>query len=317
MQVQSHYYRTYGLTIASQLALPELPPIAVGEIADVEIVHGELSDILEGGERKNRWVEVRDGVCQITIDGIARYRCEQGKRIVVDQRLGCDTACGVEPGDVRLFLLGSALGALLHQRHWLPLHVSALSTPAGAWAFTGHSGAGKSTLGSWLNRHQGWPMLTDDVAVIKPELSLPLLHPGPPRAKLWRDALQALGIDAHSLVRDLTRAEKFHVSLQEGFQHRAEPLAALVQLERGEAHEPAQLTRLQGVEAFSTIMSSLYRPEMAEAFNCPGRLLADSAALAGKIRVYRYRRPWVLDSFADSLAPLLAEIDACSERPSE
>ncbi|MDI5921850.1 hypothetical protein QLQ86_13710 [Halomonas sp. LR5S13] len=236
---------------------------------------------------------------------------------MVDQRCGGDSTSEVDPGDVRLFLLGSALGALLHQRHWLPLHVSALSTPAGVWAFTGHSGAGKSTLGSWLNRHHGWPMLTDDVAVIKPELSLPLLHPGPPRAKLWRDALQALGIDTDSLVRDLTRAEKFHVPLQEGFQHRAEPLAALVQLERGEAHEPAQLTRLQGVEAFRTIMASLYRPEMADAFNSAGQLMKDSAVLAGKIRVYRYRRPWTLDSIDESLAPLLAEIDARSGRPPE
>ncbi|BBI65053.1 hypothetical protein HSBAA_63590 [Vreelandella sulfidaeris] len=71
-------------------------------------------------------MEVGDDRCQITVEGIARYRVEEGQRILLDRRMsqGVDTVAN--PGDVRLFLLGSALGALLHQRHWLPLHVSAL-----------------------------------------------------------------------------------------------------------------------------------------------------------------------------------------------
>ncbi|EWG98231.1 hypothetical protein [Halomonas sp. BC04] len=96
-----------------------------------------------------------------------------------------------------MYLLGTALGALLHQRHWFPLHVSALATPSGAWAFTGESGAGKSTLAAWLHHHCGWPLISDDVAVVKPGEMIPRLHPGPPRLKLWQDALAMLGIGTH------------------------------------------------------------------------------------------------------------------------
>lgn len=305
------YYHTYGLTIESQLELPELPEIQACEQPDVVILMSRVEDRLDGATYRHGWLEMGDDRCQISIKGIARYRVEHGQRIVIDRRVPRTDGLTPDPGDIRLFLLGGALGALLHQRQWLPLHVSALKTPGGGWAFTGHSGAGKSTMGAWLHKTQGWPLVTDDVAVIKPHENVPYLHPGPPRVKLWKDALSALGIQTEGLVRDLTRADKYHMMLKEGFQDSAYPLKALVVLERGEEGEAASLERIKGIGAFSAIMASLYRPEVAEAFSGEGRLMRDAAALSRKIRVYRYRRPWSLDRIEENLAPLLAEIDAC------
>ena len=48
--------------------------------------------------------------------------------------------------DVRVFLLGSCIGALLHQRGILVLHAGAIHTDKGAVLFTGPWGIGKSTL---------------------------------------------------------------------------------------------------------------------------------------------------------------------------
>lgn len=310
--LQQYYYRIYGLRIASQLELPELPAISPCENPDAQILTHDVAETLEGGEQKLNWLQVGDDGCQVNIESIARYRSEMGWRIVVDRRMIRRDHPPASAGDVRLFLLGTVLAALLHQRNWLPLHVSALATPAGVWAFTGHSGAGKSTLGSWLNRHQGWPMLTDDVAVIKPEEHKPYLHPGPPRVKLWRDALSALGIETEGLVRDLSRVDKFHLMVDEGFQHHPQPLRALVKLERAEEGEAAELIRIQGVEAFTIILASLYRPEMGEEFNSAQQLMRDAITLAGKIRIYRFRRPWSLDDMNDNLAPLLDEIQSLS-----
>ena len=309
------YYRTYGLQIESQLELPELPAIPPCSRPDVVVQTPDVAERLEGATFRNGWLEMGDERCQISIEGIARYRVEEGQRILLDRRMPREFAsAAADPGDVRLFLLGGALGALLHQRQWLPLHVSALNTPGGVWAFTGHSGAGKSTLGAWLHQTQGWPVVTDDVAVIKPHEETPYLHPGPPRVKLWKDALAALGIQTEGLVRDLTRADKYHLMLKEGYQDSAYPMRALVMLGRAEEGEEASVERVSGIAAFSAIMASLYRPEMAETFNPSGQLMKDVAALAGKIRVYRYRRPWSLDRMEQSLAPLLAEIEASSQQ---
>jgi|GEM_PF-270856 len=311
---QRYYYRTYGLRIESQLELPELPEIPPCDNPDVVILAPGVENELEGATYRNGWLEIGDERCQINIEGIARYRVEEGQRILLDRRVPRHLDEAADPGDVRLFLLGGALGALLHQRQWLPLHVSALQTPGGVWAFTGHSGAGKSTLGAWLHRTQGWPLVTDDVAVIKPHEQVPYLHPGPPRVKLWKDALAALGIQTEGLVRDLTRVDKYHMMVKEGFQDAAYPMRALVILERAEEGEPASLERVKGVGAFSAIMASLYRPEVAEEFNAAGGLMQSAVSLSRKIRVYRYRRPWALESLDQNLAPLLDEIDTCRGR---
>ncbi|APX92747.1 hypothetical protein BWR19_07285 [Halomonas sp. 1513] len=305
---QRFYYRTYGLNIESHLELPELPAIPPCSAPDVVVLTRDVAEQLEDATFRRGWLEMGDGRCQITIEGIARYRVEQGQRILLDRRVprGVDTLA--DPGDIRLFLLGSALGALLHQRHWLPLHVSALKTPGGVWAFTGHSGAGKSTIGAWLHYTQNWPLLTDDVAVIKPHEDAPYLHPGPPRVKLWKDALAALGIQAEGLVRDLTREDKYHLMLNKGFKDTPYPLKALVMLERAEEGEPASLEPIMGVEAFTSVMATLYRPEMGTEFNTPQGLMRECTKLAGKIDVYRFRRPWSLADMNTSIEPLLERI---------
>lgn len=307
---QRYYYLSYGLKICSTLELPELPEIDPCEHPDAVVMSLDVVGELEGSIPLNDWLEVSDDLCQITVEGIARYRVEEGQRIFLDRRVSRGVNPVADPGDVRLFLLGSALGALLHQRHWLPLHVSALKTPAGAWAFTGHSGAGKSTMAAWLHYAQQWPLITDDVAVIKPDEAEPLLHPGPARAKLWRDALTALGIETEGLVKDLMRADKFHIMMNKSARYDSHRLSALVQLERAEEGEAASLVKLTGIEAFKTVMGAIYRPELGCAFNTDKQLMSESVRLAQQIRVYRFRRPWSLDDMDKSLKPLLNEIDS-------
>ncbi|MCL7939406.1 hypothetical protein M8009_03685 [Halomonas sp. ATCH28] len=302
------FYATYGLTIASQLELPELEALPPEASPDIHIRIGEVAGHLEEAEFSTPWLQCSGNCCQFLLDRIARYRVEQGMSIRVDRRLG--PACGstTDEGDLRVYLLGSALGALLHQRHWLPLHISAVQTPAGVWGFTGDSGAGKSTLAAWLHYRYGWKLVSDDVGVIRPEETPPTLYPGPPRLKLWKDALERLGIDRQGLVRDLTRTEKFHLNRHLGFTHDSEQLKALVMLERVPADEKASIEPVEGVEAFRIVMSALYLPEWGQRFNGPARLMQYGADLARQIRVYRYRRPWSLEKVEESLTPLMHHI---------
>ncbi|WP_290787467.1 hypothetical protein [Halomonas sp.] len=303
-----HYYTTYGLTIGSQLELPELESLPPETSPDIRIQAGELADHLEIAEVSTPWLQCSSNRCQFLLDGIGRYRVEQGRRIRVDRRLNLARGSTANESDVRVYLLGSAMGALLHQRHWLPLHISAVQTPAGVWGFTGDSGAGKSTLAAWLHYRYGWKMVSDDVGVIKPEETLPTLYPGPPRLKLWKDALERLGIDRQGLVRDLTRTEKFHLNRHQGFSHEIEPLRALVMLERAADGEAPSLEAVSGIDAFKVVMSAIYLPEWGEHFSGPARLMQCGSDLAQRIRVYRYRRPWSLENVEASLTPLIQHI---------
>jgi serine kinase of HPr protein (carbohydrate metabolism regulator) len=49
---------------------------------------------------------------------------------------------------IRLYILGSCMGAILMQKRILPLHGSAVAIDGKAFAIIGESGAGKSTLAS-------------------------------------------------------------------------------------------------------------------------------------------------------------------------
>lgn len=298
-------YRTYGLVLSSQLKLPELIPAVPSDgEPDVEILATSVPPMLEKAAAQDALWQFTEDRCQFSVGGIARYRIEQGQRILVDRR-GSATP---RPGDVRLYLLGSALGALLHQRQCLPLHVSALETPTGVWAFTGPSGAGKSTLAAWLHFTLGWPIVSDDVAVIQPGEEQPRLHPGPPRLKLWRDALAALGMDHRDLVQDRTRVDKYHLDLRDRFPGHASSLSALVMLESIQAGEAPELIQLKGQEAFRTLLMTVYRPAIAEEIQRPENIFHQCRQLAGRIRVYRYRRPRSLSDLDAAARPLMSEI---------
>ena len=76
------------------------------------------------------------------------------------------SADNVPDANIRLYLLGSAMGVLLHQRGLLPLHANAVEIDGKAFAFMGASGSGKSTLAAWFHDH-GYRIIADDVCAVR------------------------------------------------------------------------------------------------------------------------------------------------------
>ncbi len=301
-----HRYSLHGLIIASELELPELTPSSSNAQHDVAIVRGSVPDSLDGPTCTGlRW-QVGLGAFLFEVEGLARYLVSDGKQITVE---AVDASTG-GAGDVRLYLLGTGIGCLLHQRGLLPLHASAVATPSGTWAFTGPSGAGKSTIAAWLKRREGWPVLSDDVIVVDDSRPEPRLQVGPPRIKLWRDALESLDIATDGLVRDMTRLDKFHVVTTPTDANTGGSFRALVLLDVVDGDEPAELLPMRGHDAVAVVMASVYRMELAEHLRSPGELFLQCARLAGQIRVFRFRRPRSLGGFDAALGPLLDGIIA-------
>jgi len=102
------HYRAYELDIASDLVLPELgverkfsgePEVCIQLTEDLDSGHRELMPA--GG------LEIAPFVLRFGIEGVAVFQVEEGRRIQINRVKGADAA------EVRVFLLGSALGALL------------------------------------------------------------------------------------------------------------------------------------------------------------------------------------------------------------
>lgn len=244
-----------GLRVASDLPLPDLlawtgddrPP-------DIEIRLGDVPERLEDTVHAGPLLQVdAGGACRYAIAGVAAYLVEEGRRITVRPWMDAGAP------DVRVFLLGSVFGVLCHQRGLLPLHAGCVEIGGRAVAFAGESGSGKSTLAAaFLCR--GHRVLADDVTVVDPLApGGPLVLPGFPRIKLWRDAIDGLGLSAAGLECSRAGLEKFHLPIEAGFRAEPLPLAAVHHLATAHDERHAGLTPLRGAAAVDALVAAVYR----------------------------------------------------------
>jgi hypothetical protein len=276
----SKLYRLFGLTIASDRTLPDLPVAEDNTTVDVD-VRERPSIAIEADE-----LTPVEGGAVLSIAGVARYEVTAGRSMFVTPDPAAD------PGDVRLYLLGSAMGLLLYQRGLMPLHANAVVVDSRAFAFAGASGAGKSTLAAWFVR-RGLPLLTDDVCVIvRPSNSPPLVVPGPRRLRLWRDAVEVHGADPDCLPRSfpsLPDHDKYDVVVPAAQTFTsAVPLGAIFVLADG---EELDFQRLSGLAAAEELFAHSYRGAFAHLSGIVADHFTHCVALARDTPVFRLIRP--------------------------
>jgi hypothetical protein len=241
----------------------------------------------------------------LCVPGISRSLIEQGCRIFVDPDEG------VSPRNVRLFLLGSAFGALLHQRGLLPLHANAIVIEGRAVAFTGRSGAGKSTLAS-LFHDRGHRLLSDDVCVIDfDRAGQPIVHAGIPHMRLWRDSLERSGRIADDFEAVLDGRDKYTVPAPWSGPPDSAPLGAVFTLaSNGEDANRIGIRRLRGAEALKALIANTYRGHYVARLGDSRRHWATSLDLAAKVPVFELERPWSQDWFAATVDAVEAHLRA-------
>lgn len=286
-------YTGYGLLVDSALPLPELG-VAEPAPADVVIRTGPVPAPGPGATLLPLGLWLEGDRIGVDVPDVGRFAAEGGRRITVD------ALPGTPPDVVRLFLLGTAFGALLLQRGHLVLHGNAFRVGDACAVVLGRSGAGKSTLAAEMHR-RGHDVLSDDVVPIDAEGRA---LPGWPRIKLWQDALDRLGRDSSDLRRIRAEHAKFHVPLD-----RADlgplPVRWLYALDRYDG--PLRITPVTGAAVFTTLHEHSYRNELLVGAHRRTHL-ARSAALAATTRLARVDRPRGVDSVVASADAVLADI---------
>jgi hypothetical protein len=299
-------YSVYGALVNSDIDLPELDH--ADGVCDISIRSAEVPISLASATLNAGWFETDGCSVLIRAPGVARYLVRNGNEIIVDVAVSStnDLTASIKSADVRLYLLGSAFGALMHQRAWLPLHVSAVKARRGVWAFTGESGAGKSTLAAWLHRSCAFALISDDVSVLKPDSTDHIICPGPRKMKLWRDAVDYLDCGTLPLVQDLSNTEKYQLYLSESAVCPSASLHALVLLEESDDCGEPHLQRLTGGQAFAVCKQAIYRPEFAGLIRNTANLMDQLAKLCRSVEVYRFSRRKSFASFTEQHEPLLS-----------
>lgn len=291
-------YTCYGLRLHSEIDLPELTELDADGAAspDIQVVCGLVAGPATGATQLTDGLWRDEMSCGLAVTDVADYVAHEGAQIVVD------AAPNAEPRAVRLFLLGTMMGAIMMQRGHLVLHGNAVRIGDSCVVVLGHSGTGKSTLAAEFLR-RGFDVLTDDVVPVD---SQGRALTGHPHIKLWADALDGLGLQSAGLVHVRGAVPKFQLPIS-----RPElgplPVRRIYVLDE-HGQDTCEIVRVSGVDSFDVLREHTYRKQLIFDQATGREHLGQCAALGRRARIVRLLRPAVTRTAALTADAILADI---------
>lgn len=248
------FYTAYGLSIQSDLALPELAANdTVATVADLRVRQCAVIPALDLDEGQAIVAVINRKETSLALQGIGRYEARAGREILVTPVQGADERL------VQLYVTVMLLPAVLYQRGLLLLHASAVAIDGRAVAFVGVSGRGKSTTAAALCAC-GHSLVADDVVAIDLSGSRPVVRPAFPQIKLREDVVTSLGYTGADLRTIHPLEEKRALRSDRTFTTATLPLAAVYVLDEGAAQA---IVPVPARTAFQELIRQSYVPAQA------------------------------------------------------
>lgn len=276
-------YSAYGLTFACELQLPEMMQSrAPDEFADVHISLGKVAQPPPEAFFAKRWIRARDDQVLVYWPEVGAFSISGGNRVVIDPVEGC------QPEVLRLFLLGTTLAIVLHQRGLAVFHAGAVAIDGQGVMLVGKKGAGKSSLAAAFHS-LGHGFLSDDLAVLDMDRRPYAMLPGFPYVKLWPDSADQL-FSGTALERLRAGSEKLGNRLPLNCAEPV-PLKAVLLLDEGPqlALEPLA-PQAAVVELMGHWYGARFGRELFESLG-PERHLHHCSEVAQSARIFRFFRP--------------------------
>jgi hypothetical protein len=295
-------YRTFGLYIHTAFILPELLVDLNHHAPDVVIQLGGVNpNGLLNPEDSGAFYQSNKNELWLNVPNVARYLIRNGQQIIIDPHDAIDET------SLRVFLLGSCMGALLMQRDLLLLHANAIKVGEHCISFAGRSGIGKSTL-SGVFMQRGYSILADDVCAINQQGEV---APSFPQIKLWADASKKLNIQTHALRKIRPQLEKFAVPLDAHFQEASLPLKVIYILTHNNQNK-FEFNTVHGMKKILSLSRNTYRYQYLKGLGKTAVHLKSTGALASKISIVHVSRPksgFQLNQLVDLIETDLSERD--------
>lgn len=283
--IEKNIYKAFGLTILSEINLPELSQISKQiNQADVVVLIDDLSELWFKMEGEHNQFLVKDNIVMFQLPNLATFKIQDGCRITVSPMDGADE------DEIRLYVLGTCMGAILMQRRIFPLHGSAVVIQGKAYAFIGDSGAGKSTLAAAFIK-KGYQILSDDVIAVSftQDNHIPIIVPSYPQQKLWQESLNAFGMEVSQYLSLFARETKYAVPVKSQFSTETIPLAGVFELVKTE-NEGIEICPIQGLERLLMLFRHTYRNFLIPRLGLMDWHFSTSAAIIEKIDTFRLLR---------------------------
>ena len=234
----------------------------------------------------------------LRIPGVARFLLFAGREIVCEPEARADT------DDIAIFVLGTVMGILLHQRGQIVLHASASEVDGKAILFCGRSGAGKSTMAAALAQ-RGYACLTDDLCAITIDnVGRAIAHSDGRQIKLWEQSIKHLNMGEQSTKRVRRQIEKYYVDHHRRVSERALPVGVVYALHEARPVRPAAVEQPNVVDSAALVHRHAYRPLLVARMGQRGEYFKVATTIAKSAGVYRLSRPMGFDEIPNSIAQL-------------
>lgn len=195
-------------------------------------------------------LEVNENDFLLKVKNVAHYRALNGEKIFIRP------LNGVDRDSVQLFLEGSVLGAILHQKGLLPFHGSSFEYKGKGVMICGNSGVGKSSVTEAFCLN-GARFVSDDITSVSISGNEAKMLPVKTRIKLWDDALKTFKIENKGLEKIRPGFHKFYLPSREEVYGETQ-LSHMIVLkvhneEKFETHE------LSGIQKYNVLRRQIYR----------------------------------------------------------
>jgi hypothetical protein len=315
-------YRAFGLTLASERAVPGLVPHPDPHGVDTQILFDTPPDLATRTLQCADWHVTPDGdesaapalrAWRLGNGAYYRLRYADGTEFVLD-RTGSRVWVSWEPSstlaDTAAYLLGPVLGLVLRLRGVTCLHASAVAVGSGAVAFVGAASAGKSTAAAAFVR-MGHRALADDVVALTVCDGIACVVPAYAQLRLWPDSVKLLYGSADALPPLTPTWEKRGLDLSgaDAFQDQPLPLKRIYLLQRRSPDSTTRIERAGGRVSLLSLLGHAYvnylleRGQTRRDFEC-------LSALVTQVPVRRLSMPDAADGGVALRHAIVADCEA-------
>ncbi len=277
-------YSAFGLIIETELIFDELFPCPAGD-TDIVIKKESVPDHLTDMTLQADGIQIGIDQYWSDIKEVAKFYVSYGTTILYEPY---DNAADEE---IKLYLLGSCMGAVLFQRRILPLHGSCVKVNGAGLLITGDPGAGKSTTAAVLYK-KGYKIISDDVSAILSSPGEVMVCPSYPSQKLWEDTIERVGIQGEKNVLHRISNHLYKYSVINGATYDETPVPLKTVLEIIPLDiDHLQLQEIKGGQKLELISKNTYRKIMVDAMDIREWHFKQCLEIAERVSVYRMLRP--------------------------
>ena len=293
------FYKTYNIPVVSSISIPGLMPCKKNEFSEHDPIYVGLGKVPK--KLKNKPTETRkysslnQNEYLLKFQNIAHYYVKDGNNILIEP-------ISQNFLEVLVHFYSSCLAVVLLQRNILTSHVSGVIVKNKVVLVAADSGTGKSTTSVKL-QELGYPIFTDDTAILNVEDGICYARASYPMTKLWQETIEQQFIYAEESKDPIfEKINKYSFNFHDQFISEKMPVATILFLEK--IGDKIQISPMRTTDCLAYLINNVYVNKSIIGMKKQKLQFEETCAIAQVLPAYLVQRPSnisTLDTLAESI----------------